>query len=99
MITRDSEGRPVIPVAEIRIGNEALTSREQAGLVMENFEPVGAVILDFGDIPKIGLAFADELFRVQPQAHPALELRVINASDAIQDIIRHVLAQSGKSGE
>ena len=99
MITRDSEGRPVIPVAEIRIGNEALTSREQAGLVMENFEPVGAVILDFNDIPRIGLAFADELFRVQPQAHPALELRVINASDAIQDMIRHVLAQSGKGGD
>jgi hypothetical protein len=99
MITCDSEGRPVIPIAEIRIGNEALTSREQAGLVMENFEPVGAVILDFTDIPKIGLAFADELFCVQPQAHPALELRVINASDAILDMIRHVLAQPAKGGE
>ncbi|RQW80461.1 MAG: hypothetical protein EHM62_05645 [Methylococcus sp.] len=99
MITRDSEGRPVIPIAEIRIGNEALTSREQAGLVMENFEPIGVVILDFTDIPKIGLAFADELFRVQPQTHPALELRVINASDAILDMIRHVLAQPAKGGE
>ena len=99
MITRDSEGRPVIPIAEIRIGNEALSSREQAGLVMENFEPVGAVILDFAGIPRIGLAFADELFRVQPETHPALEHRVINASEAIQEMIRHVMATAAKGGK
>jgi len=87
MIPRDSHGRAIVPVSSIRLSNENLITRDQAGLITEMIEPVGAVVLDFADVPKIGVAFADEIFNVFAGANPGMELHLVNANPEVEKMI------------
>jgi len=72
----------------------SLVSRSQAKQVATRFEKFGEVELDFTGVESIGQAFADELLRVWPLAHPNTKLVVSNASDAVFRMIRHIKARS-----
>lgn len=46
------------------------------------------VVLDFTEVTTIGQAFADEIFRVFANEHPEVELLVMHALPAVQQMIR-----------
>jgi anti-sigma regulatory factor (Ser/Thr protein kinase) len=74
--------KTIVPMRLARYGEEQLVSRSQAKRLIARFEKFRSVILDFSDVLEIGQAFADELFRVYANEHPAVEL-----------IPRHMTAQ------
>jgi len=50
-------------------------------------------MLDFRNVPTIGQAFADEIFRVFANEHPGIELVPVRANSEIKRMI-----ERGKSG-
>jgi anti-sigma regulatory factor (Ser/Thr protein kinase) len=79
--------KTVIPIRLAFQGNEMLVSRSQAKRLLNRFERFDVVMLDFEGVREIGQAFADEIFRVFPNFHPATEIRAVNANDQIQKMI------------
>lgn len=71
-----------------------LTSRSQAKHVVARFENFEEVELDFGNVDHIGQAFADELVRVWPFAHPSTRVKITNAGEAVTKMLRHVWRRS-----
>jgi anti-sigma regulatory factor (Ser/Thr protein kinase) len=65
-------------------------SRSQARRVLAGLEKFKTVVLDFKDVSTVGQAFADEVFRVWKQNHPAIGIDVRNANENIQLMIQHV---------
>lgn len=91
----DDEGlsrfnRTVIPVRLARLGTESVVSRSQAQRLLARIDQFQAVILDFDQVDSIGQGFADEIFRVFKQQHPEVDIKVWNASDDVQYMIRRV---------
>lgn len=88
----DGEGnygfnKTVVPLNLAQYGNDQLISRSQAKRVMSRVELFSKVILDFENVPSIGQAFADEVFRVFAAAHPQIEIVPINTSP---DVVRMI---------
>lgn len=86
--------RTRVPVALARYGTESLISRSQAKRLLARFERFKEVVLDFKDVPTIGQAFADEVFRVFPAQHPDTRLVPINAEPDVERMIRRALAKA-----
>jgi len=79
--------KTVVPVRLARIGNENLVSRSQAKRLVARFEGFKTVLLDFTGVDEIGQAFADEIFRVFANLHPAVALVEIHASPDVERMI------------
>jgi uncharacterized protein (DUF1330 family) len=73
-----------VPVRLAQYEGEKLVSRSQAKRLYQRFERFRHVVLDFDGVAEIGQAFADELFRVFANAHPAIALVPINMTDAVE---------------
>jgi hypothetical protein len=67
---------------------EELISRSQARRILSRVERFRIVILDFEGVNEVGRSFVDEAFRVFAREHPQIELRVVNASEEIEAMIR-----------
>jgi anti-sigma regulatory factor (Ser/Thr protein kinase) len=89
-----SFAKTVIPMRMAKVGDENLTSRSQAKRVILRFEKFQTVILDFAQVSEIGQAFADEIFRVFANNHPATKIIAMNATAAIQQMVNR--AQSNR---
>lgn len=76
-----------IPVFLAQHGNENLISRSQAKRLLTRFEKFKEIILDFQDIDIIGQAFADEIFRVFKNEHPAINLHAVNVNEQVAKMI------------
>lgn len=64
-------------------------SRSQARRVISNVEKkFKVIILDFDNVPTIGQAFADEIFRVFSTKHPDIEIRCVNMNDNVEFMVR-----------
>jgi len=83
-----------VPVALARHGTENLVSRSQAKRLLARFERFKEVVLDFQDVPMIGQAFADEVFRVFQNQHPDIRLSSRNAVPEVERMIRRAIAKS-----
>jgi anti-sigma regulatory factor (Ser/Thr protein kinase) len=79
--------KTVVPVNLARYGNENLISRSQAKRLLARMELFKKVVFDFSDVPTIGQAFADEIFRVFAISHPDLELIPIHESSEVKRMI------------
>jgi anti-sigma regulatory factor (Ser/Thr protein kinase) len=79
--------KTVVPVDLARYGNENLISRSQAKRLLARVELFKNVSFDFKDVPAIGQAFADEIFRVFALSHPEIELVPINANSEVKRMI------------
>ena len=79
--------RTIVPVKLASLGGEALASREQARRLMRRLEGFEEVVLDFSGVSRIGLSFADEIFRVFVCAYPFVRLGVVNALPAVERVI------------
>ena len=79
--------KTVVPVKLAQYGNDQLVSRSQAKRLLARVELFKVVIFDFKEVPEIGQAFADEIFRVFAAKHPEIELHALHASSAIKRMI------------
>ena len=79
--------KTIVPVELARIGDGTLVSRSEAKRLLARVEGFKTVCLDFAGIEEIGQAFADEIFRVFKNAHPAIELKAINTTTAVRQMI------------
>lgn len=80
--------KTIIPIELARYGDENLVSRSQAKRVMARANLFKNVILDFENVPQIGQAFADEIFRVFANEHPEIELSYVNANENVEKMIK-----------
>jgi anti-sigma regulatory factor (Ser/Thr protein kinase) len=87
--------RTRIPVVLARYGQDNLVSRSQARRLLARVDKFREVVLSFKDVPMIGQAFADEIFRVFQSAHPEVHLSVVHANTDVKKMISHVEAGMG----
>ena len=80
--------KTIVPVRLAKIGDENLISRSQAKRLLQRVDRFSTVVLDFEGIASIGQAFADEIFRVFANQHPAIELIARHANADVQQMIR-----------
>lgn len=79
--------KTVVPVELAMYGDENLISRSQAKRLLARVENFKTVTFDFHDVPTIGQAFADEIFRVFQNAHLDIRLVPINYTEEIGRMI------------
>jgi len=79
--------KTVVPVKMAQYGNDKLISRSQARRVLARVELFKKVLFDFDEVPLIGQAFADEIFRVFALQHPEIELLAIKANSAVRRMV------------
>lgn len=82
--------KTVVPVKLAKYGDDNLISRSQAKRLLARIELFKTVILDFKEVPAIGQAFADEIFRVFANAHPRIDLAPVNANPEVKRMIARV---------
>jgi anti-sigma regulatory factor (Ser/Thr protein kinase) len=75
--------RTRVPLTLARYRDEGLMSRSQARRVAARLELFEEVWLDFRDVPTLGPAFAEELFRVWAAEHPEVKLHWVEANEAV----------------
>jgi anti-sigma regulatory factor (Ser/Thr protein kinase) len=85
--------RTVVPVVLAQYVGDPLISRSQAKRVLARVDLFRTVVFDFSGVESIGQAFADEIFRVFAQAHPAINLQFIHANTAVRQMIRRAQPQ------
>ncbi len=66
-------------------------SRSEARRLMLNLDRFSEIELDMRSVKQVGQGFADEVFRVFASKHPRIVVRAINASKAVEAMIRHVV--------
>lgn len=82
--------KTVVPVKLMQYGDDQLVSRSQAKRLMSRFDRFRTVVLDFTDVPSIGQAFADEVFRVFRSKHPQVEVVPIYTNEKVARMITRV---------
>lgn len=80
--------KTVIPIQLARYGDDNLLSRSQAKRVLARANLFKSILFDFKDVPSIGQAFADEIFRVFASEHPDIELMYGNANRDVENMIK-----------
>ena len=68
-----------------------MVARSQARDIMSGLELFNEVILDFKDIPYIGQAFADEIFRVFKNLYPNIVIKHENANEEVLYMINRAI--------
>jgi hypothetical protein len=88
--------KTVVPVKLMQYGDDQLVSRSQAKRLMSRFDRFKTVVLDFQDVPSIGQAFADEVFRVFQAEHPEIEIVAIRANEEVTRMMNRALNGRGR---
>ncbi|MFZ4541748.1 MAG: STAS-like domain-containing protein [Rickettsiales bacterium] len=88
--------RTHVPIALAREPGQQLVSRSQAKRILSRFDQFAEVLLDFKGVEDIGQGFADEIFRIFPEAHPDIPLHTINTSPTVEKMIAFVKANAPK---
>jgi anti-sigma regulatory factor (Ser/Thr protein kinase) len=84
--------KTVVPMKLAAYGSDLLVSRSQAKRLIARFNRFKIVELDFTDVEEIGQAFADELFRVYANEHPATDLIPKNMTRAVERMYLRAVA-------
>lgn len=66
-------------------------SRSQARRVLSGLEKFKTIILDFKDVPTVGQAFADEVFRVFKAKYPHINLQPIHMEPGVRFMVQRAL--------
>lgn len=88
--------KTVVPVKLMQYGDDQLVSRSQAKRLMSRFDRFKTVVLDFQDVPSIGQAFADEVFRVFQADHPEVEIVAIRTNEEVARMMTRALNGRGR---
>lgn len=91
--------KTVIPIRllEYHDASPVFVSRSQARRLIARFEEFENIILDFEEVAEIGQGFADEIFRVFQNRHPACKLTCINANGQVLGMVNHILSRTNSS--
>ena len=76
-----------VPICLTKYDDGQLVSRSAAKRILARFSDFKEVWIDFKDVPTIGQAFADEIFRVFAISHPDIEIVCTNVNDDVQKMI------------
>lgn len=63
-------------------------SRSQARRVIAGLEKFNKIILDFKQVPTVGQAFADEIFRIFQTDHPKIIIEPINMQKGVEFMVK-----------
>lgn len=80
-----------IKVRLFTIGNIYI-SRSQARRVLSGLEKYRSIVFDFDKVTTVGQAFADEIFRVFRNNHPAIQLEAINMTESVKFMVARAIA-------
>lgn len=69
-------------------------SRSQARRVLTGLEKFKIILLDFEDVPVVGQAFADEIYRVFHNSHPGIEIKEENMSEGVRFMVERAKNES-----
>lgn len=86
--------KTVVPVRLAQYGEEKLVSRSQAKRLLARIDRFKTVLFDFKGVDTIGIAFADEVFRVFALKHPEIELIPTKTNSAVRRVIHRAQAKS-----
>ncbi len=84
--------KTVVPVRLAQYGEDKLVSRSQAKRLLARIDKFRTVLFDFKDVDTIGMAFADEVFRVFALKYPEIELIPIKTNSAVRRVIHRAQA-------
>lgn len=65
-------------------------SRSQARRILAGLEKFKSIIFDFDQVPMVGQAFADEIFRVFQAKHPQIKLQAVRMNEAVKFMVKRV---------
>lgn len=68
-------------------GGAAYLSRSQARRILTGLDKFRSVTLDFRDVPAVGQAFADEIFRVYRASHPEVAIVPVNMRESVRFMV------------
>jgi len=69
-------------------------SRSEAKRLLHNLHKFSEIELDMRDVTHVGQGFADQIFRIFSADHPRILIRAINASKAVDAMLKHVRAHT-----
>ena len=72
-------------------------SRSQARRVLAGLEKFKIVLFDYENVPLVGQAFADEIYRVFQERHPDIRLENENMSEGVKFMIERARNEAKKS--
>ncbi|MBC7837798.1 MAG: DUF4325 domain-containing protein [Nitrospiraceae bacterium] len=73
-----------------------MVSRSQAKRLLARLNKFKEVYLDFKDVPVIGQAFADEIFRVFAKGNPETRIFILNENPEVARMIQRALRHDGQ---
>lgn len=62
-------------------------SRSQARRILEGLDKFKVIMLDYDNVPLVGQAFADEIYRVFQERHPDIRIENENMSEGVQFMV------------
>ncbi|HAU65973.1 TPA: histidine kinase [Candidatus Uhrbacteria bacterium] len=71
-------------------------SRSQARRVLSGLEKFKIVIMDYSDVPMIGQAFVDEIYRVFKHKHPDICIENEHMNEAVRFMIERAIHEAKK---
>lgn len=80
-----------------KLKGEKYISRSQAKRLLFGLDKFKKIVLDFQEVPSVGQAFVDEVFRVFKNSHPDIEIEYINANSDVEFMIQRGLPSTRKS--
>ena len=91
--------KTVVPVKLAQYGNDKLISRSQAKRLLARVDLFTTVVFNFKDVPTIGQAFADEIFRVFALQHKNIDLIPVHMNSEVKRMISRAKAGAPPQGE
>jgi len=72
-------------------------SRSQARRILSGLEKFKIILFDFENVPVVGQAFADEVYRVFQHQHPDIKIEEENMSEGVRFMIKRAKNEANKS--
>lgn len=69
-------------------------SRSQARRILSGLDKFKIILLDFEDVPVVGQAFADEIYRVFQNTHPSIEIKEENMSEGVRFMVERAKSEA-----
>jgi hypothetical protein len=71
-------------------------SRSQARRILSGLDAFQIILLDFENVPIIGQAFADEIYRVFKNSHPHIVIQEENMSEGVRFMVERAKNEAKK---
>ena len=80
----------------VKLFQKEYVSRSEARRLLAGLDRFKEIRLDFKGVKSMGQGFADEVFRVFLKAHPDIEIKIENLSQALKPMVLHVVDNQSK---